>query len=320
MAVMTENIERLEKALEENSKSTLAFRAAKHYYNKGDFEKAISLCTDSLSQYPDYLSGYVILANSYLNENDFSNAVKYFNIANKLFPNHWSLKPFAKKLENEGFYSKISEPKDESEKESLIPESSIIDDQLIDSAIEERKAFQGFETSKIKEYIDEKKSGGEFGDNASTDVITFPEEYLTLHDFSPKADAKSNHDEIIESLIIESSTEKSDESPTQGTSAVRIPTERYNLETELKELLPQNDILIEEIKKPYEETVSEEEILNAPPKLVSKTLAEVYESQGKYEEAIEVYIALYNNGELPQHEFDERILFLQDKMKPEPSS
>jgi tetratricopeptide (TPR) repeat protein len=56
---------------------------------------------------------------------------------------------------------------------------------------------------------------------------------------------------------------------------------------------------------------------NLPSNFVNRTLANIYESQGKYQEAIDVYNQLFLNETISQDEFNQKTVELQSKLLPD---
>ena len=79
------NIDFVNNLLENNPNSSASFIAAKIYLEKGDYEKAILLCKDSLNIFPCYLTGYLLLINSYIMKADYISAKNILKKANKIF-------------------------------------------------------------------------------------------------------------------------------------------------------------------------------------------------------------------------------------------
>jgi len=303
------NIDFVNNLLENNPNSSASFIAAKIYLEKGDYEKAILLCKDSLNIFPCYLTGYLLLINSYIMKADYISAKNILKKANKIFPNHWVFNSSKKILLEQGidiedlFYDKQEEIESE-------PEFPLqIDDHEIESFVEESKPDINIETSDIDDYIKEAVTNNiALEDNSNSSPIQFPDELLTLTDFEPTSQTtnKELSDEIVSNLI----QEETHQTP------VKVTNDKYNIEKELSQLLKEEDLNNLETSNfsTLIDTFEENPDKFTPPTLVSKTMANVYESQGRFHEAIEIYKTLYKNKEISLEECESKINDLQNKI------
>jgi len=306
------NIDSVNNLLEKAPNSSASFIAAKIYLENGDYDKAILLCKDSLNLFPCYLTGYLLLINSYILKADYISAKNILKKANRIFPNHWVFNSSKKILQEQGitledlFY-------DEQEENSIEPPHSLqIDDSEIESFVEENKPEINIETSDIEEYIKEAVTENiAIEDNLNSSPIQFPDELLTLTDFEPtlQTSNKDLHNEIVNNLI-------QDETKEANQNPVKVTNDKYDITKELSQLLKENDLNNFENNDfpPITDTIEENPDKFTPPKLVSKTMAEVYESQGRFHEAIEIYKTLYKNKEISLEECESKINNLQNKI------
>ncbi len=327
-ASFSENIEYLNDILSSNPQSVSAFRAARYHLDNGDYKKAILLCEDSLMRFPEYLTGYLILINSYIYNSDYTSATTALKKANKVFPNHWVFKPIIKALEEYGIdASNLLQEVQSETGESSVEKYEEIDDTTIDKIVEESKTGSLVDTFDMDNYINE-AAIEEIDKSESVPVIqpiVFPDEYLTINDFKPaEKNVVAGKDEIIDSIMQESDSSDceviiksplSKDNSNIDKQAIKIFNDKYNLENELSQLLSGDDLKVNDLQDDmYENIVPENSEIHTPPKLISKTLAEVYELQGRYSEAIEIYKALLKNDEITLMECDSKITQLQNKI------
>lgn len=306
------NIENINKLLEEFPNSSANYLAAKWYIDNGDYKKAIPLCENSLNFYPQYLTGYILLLDSYISISDYQSAKKILQKAYNIFPNHWVFKPFEKKLEEKGILLDDLFFDDAKKLEHTLE----IDENEIETIVEEKKNELSLEHSDFDEYIKEAIIDNlDKEDNTQNTIINYPEEIITCNDFIPteQINESSSKDEIINNLI-EDEKITNDHSYIEPQS-IKSTNNQYDIERELSQLLNKDELtmLTNQFPKIDEPPIIDSEHF-IPPKLVSKTMAEVYESQGKYYEAIEIYKTLLQNKVISFEECDKKINDLQNKI------
>ncbi|MBD3317314.1 MAG: tetratricopeptide repeat protein, partial [Chitinivibrionales bacterium] len=67
-----------EKKLAANPRSLVFSRLADSYRKKGDVQRAIDICVEGLENNPRYVTGRIILARCYLEQENFQNAIEEF--------------------------------------------------------------------------------------------------------------------------------------------------------------------------------------------------------------------------------------------------
>jgi tetratricopeptide (TPR) repeat protein len=96
--------------------------------------------------------------------------------------------------------------------------------------------------------------------------------------------------------------------------------EKYNLLHEIAKLNGDDSPIEHAPEIPIHEEISDKEIASKikqgelPEKFINKTLAQIYESQGKIEEAIEVYNQLFINDKITIPEYEARMVELKAKL------
>ena len=340
----TADIEYLKNRLNDNQHSPDKIKAAKYYLNNGDTQKAIELCKESLNDYPNYLTTYLILANSYISESDFATAEETIKKADEHFPRHWAFDSIKKLIwQSDLTVSTNSKSKntphfEEIHRLLLSSDNSDIEndfEDMTDPIVAMKKFSFDFD-----DYVP--------GQNASNDnsLTNGNDDY---NPFRPAPnDFAFDNDDIIKSLLnnkevdailmpkeawnnigIVLSPEYKELLDKEGIklepmappTPIKINTpDKIILENELNQLLGNSDDL-EGIKDGAIEDLSDidnliqDEKPNSPP-LVSKTMADVYISQGKYNEAISIYSELLKKKEITIKEYDINMQALQEKMSP----
>ena len=79
-------IDELQLLASRRSDSPLFARLASEYLEQGNTTQAIELCQTGINSYPSYVTGFYVLAKSYLKESMFEDAIATLNQARKLFP------------------------------------------------------------------------------------------------------------------------------------------------------------------------------------------------------------------------------------------
>jgi tetratricopeptide (TPR) repeat protein len=323
-----EDIESLTDILKGNPNSPSAVKAAKYYLENGDYRKAILLCEDSLNLFPEYLSGYLVLINSHISNSDYTSAHLTLQKANKIFPNHWAFKPLSKILEDYGYTNKyFSSDNSYDESASTTPKEVEIDEKDIETIVEESKTGSIVDSFDLDNFMNEAaiKEIDEPVGESFNNILSFPDEFLTINDFKPTETPAANNGEIIDSIINENdeldsfskypvTTGSVGNNPPEEGKAIKVFNDKFNLEKELSQLLGNKDLEKNLSEVPYEERINETQEIHTQPKLISRTLAEVYETQGKYAEAIKIYKTLLNNKEITLQECDSKIALLQNKI------
>ena len=344
MSLFAEDIEYLERRLSKNPHSADKIKVADYYLKNGDAEEAIKLCKESLNDYPTYLTTFLILANAYISESDFNAAQETINKAEEYFPHHWAFHPIKKLIwqaDTKGD-TQSNEPFDEIHKSVNLAEKNEPSDYEIEDITDPITSLQKFSFN-FDDYIKPHTS-------ATDNLPASENDDTTLNLFRTTAkDFEFDNDDIVKSLFndteidaifkpkeawnvvggIRFSEEFKDilkeegitfEEPTAPLPApIKInSSDKIVLETELNQLLGDadlvsNDSATKDISN-IDKSVQEEKPNS--PSLVSKTMAEVYISQGKYMEAIYIYSELLKRKEITTDEYDLSMQALQEKMSP----
>ena len=321
----TENIDYLTSALSINPQTPDAIKAAKYYLQNGDSKKAILLCEDSLKFHAEYLTGYLTLINAYISNSDYTSAQSTLEKANKIFPNHWAFKPILRKLDDFGYDEKHLYSSLIAEDIMQAPHKEVvIDENDMDSIVEESKTGSIVDSFDIDNYIND-AAIEEIDKPQVFDAnnLNFPDEYLTINDFKPTGNNFTAHDEIINSILDDNEDTSKyykrgnsfttlNNSNREETQPIKVFNEKFNIENELNQLLSEEDLQKAPNDSLYEEIENQEN--HTTPKLISRTLAEVYDMQGRFAEAIEVYKALLKNNEITSQECESIISSLQEKI------
>jgi tetratricopeptide (TPR) repeat protein len=344
----TENIKYLESRLNNNQHSTDKIKAAKYYLNNGNAKKAIELCKESLNDYPNYLTTYLILANSYISESNFTAAYETVKKADIYFPHHWAFESIKKLIWQ-------SDLKDNSNTNTYFEEihrslflSSNDEDNYseTDDTLDPIAATHKFSFN-FDDYVPKQTKTQTASKDTSLDSAD--DDYITLNHFRPAAeDFAFDDDDIIKSLLNEGEIDainKPKEEWHYVDAGIKLSQEYRNilkeegiqletttppirktdspdkiiLEKELDQLLGVSDFdlakdgAIEDLS--HIDNMVQEEQPSSPP-LVSKTMADVYISQGKYNEAIFTYSELLKKKEITIQEYDACMQALQEKLSP----
>ena len=338
----TADIEYLKNRLNDNQHSPDKTKVAKYYLNNGDAQKAIELCKESLNDYPNYLTTYLILANSYISESDFVAAEKTIKKADEYFPRHWAFDSIKKLIWQSDLKVSTSSkntppPFEEIHKSLLLSDNDNTEsdfEDMTDPIIAMKKFSFDFDDYIPKQTDSNDKSLTAEDDNPfrpTPNDFTFDDDDIIKSLFNdeeidailmPK-EAWNNigivlspeHKELLDKEGIKLEPEPIASTPIKINSPDKIV-----LENELNQLLGNSDDF-ELIKDVAVEDLSDidnllqDEKLNSPP-LVSKTMADVYISQGKYNEAISIYSELLKKKEITTQEYDINMQDLQEKMSP----
>jgi len=345
MSLFIEDIEYLERRLSQNPHSADKIKVADYYLKNGDPEEAIKLCKESLNDYPTYLTTFLILANAYISESDFNAAQETINKAEEYFPHHWAFHPIKKLIwqaDTKGD-TQSNEPLNEIHKSVNLSKKDEPSDYEIEDITDPIISLQKFSFN-FDDYIKPHTS-------SSTDNLPASEDDdKTLNLFRTTAkDFEFDNDDIVKSLfndteidaifkpkeawnvvggirfseefkdILEEEGITFEEPATPPPAPIKINSpDKIVLETELNQLLGDKDL---EFDDGATENISnmdksiQEEKPNSPS-LVSKTMAEVYISQGKYMEAIYIYSELLKRKEITTEVYDSSMQALQEKMLP----
>jgi tetratricopeptide (TPR) repeat protein len=338
----TQDIKYLKSRLSYNKNSADKTKLAKYYLNNGEAKKAIELCKESLEIYPNYLTTYLILANSYISESDFSAAQETLKKADKYFPNHWSFDSIKKIVWQSDLGVNKNRAFEEVHKSILLaddsdePEMTDMED-MLDPIVSMQKFSFNFDDYTPKQT------------ESSNDLLNSEDDQITLNHFRPTAaDFIFDDDDIVKSLLNEGEMDAilmpreiwgvdikklypgynellDDEDIQSEPIAPLTPIKSDNpdkivFENELTELLGidnlefEKNVAIKNLSNIDDDPIKEKKP-NSPP-LVSKTMADVYISQGKYTEAISIYSELLKKKEITTQEYDTSMKTLQEKMSP----
>ena len=333
-----EDIEYLESRLNNNQCSADKIKVAKYHLNNGNTKKAIELCKESLNDYPSYLTTYLILANSYISESDFKTAQEIINKADEYFPHHWAFDQIKKLIWQSDLTDNKNKYFEEIHRTLFSSDPDDYNAKDIEDMIDPVMSMKRFSFN-FDDYLS-KETGSD--DN----LLKVENDDITLNHFRPAvSDYDFDDDDIIKTLLnegeidailmpkeawnaeIKLSQEYKDILDEEGllleqtvSPPIKINSpDKINLENELSQLLGSSDLELDkdgaiEDLSDIDKLVQEEKP-NSPP-LVSKTMADVYISQGKYMEAISIYSELLKKKEITTQEYDKSMQALQEKISP----
>ena len=328
----------LEQKLSHNPGSPLFARLAKEYLTAGRVEEARELCLRGLQAHPSYATARLVLAQCYRAEQNSTKALEYIQEARTLLPDsiylrtlydEWSAQPAEQTTERPP-----SEPAAEvaSQQEIQSPPAEILEEEHTvaseEGPVEVTEALPSVTDAQLVE---------DMAILERMEAATLPgiEEEVTGtgsedHGEAPLASPdEAAGDIVIPPIAIEelAPSPPAEEAQAEGPSAEVHPAIAGSPSTEEPQL--QEPAAEERAEAPVEPPVetrsvppaAETAFEVAPPpsvddegRIVSKTLAEIYASQGAYAEAILTYQLLKNLRPAQSAEYDRRIKELEPKL------
>jgi len=326
------NTEQLEKKLEQRPTSPLFSRLASEYLNEGRIDDAIHLCHSGLQFYSTYSTALLILARCFEAQTNYSAALEQINRAIELNPDSPLLRIMHDRLEKA--ISSNNKQVSDSEEQTNIPEHADIsaDVEIIETTSEEisqttilpdesesdKSAYQQIPTSDVEE-IQQKEivqSVDEETDNQPNEIA--PEEEIVETIEQVKS-------EVITDLPSDDSSPTEDmEQATEELKLTQVDTQKEDVEKSDASIDINTGLMTDEEVKQYEGNFSlqaqDVEIPEQPTTeitggIVTRTLAEIYASQGAYNEALQTYRLLLKQKPEQRVIIEKRIRELEEIIK-----
>jgi len=306
----------LQSKLTHHPRSPLFARLAHEYLDVGKTEQAKDVCRGGIENYPSYTTAHLVLARCFESEKDYLSALLHLHQALHNNPDAPTLKALRTQWENLALHQLRN---NESSVASLPHGDETSHD--VDVAIERQTPVA--ETTTLPEETMERKVTSEIT------VETGPEVDETMDVVVP---SEHFEDSAHDSKVVEENIETTPSSELKISSGENF--EETSSETEeVPEDVLENLTTMAAASTPVEsETITIPESTITPPvkiqptyevpydlseenRIVSKTLAEIYASQGAYGEAILTYQLLKRLKPENSTECDQRIQELQLKLQ-----
>jgi tetratricopeptide (TPR) repeat protein len=319
------NIEQIESRITRRPYSPLFARLAAEYLSAGRIQEAKELCTTGLENYPTYSTAYFVLAKCLEKEENYPSALENLRAAKSLNPNSQVLDDFERNIEN--LLIPISKEQTESEvappspieqvslqvAEPQVPDFPTIIQTDIISPSEEK--IDTPPTLSSESIIETSKEEVVSVQDKVADIPTSPEPAEAIDDTKDAEILTATIDEV---LTQDQETESSAASITE--SVIEAPVEEVVQHQEPLETTIETPPELKPIDETYTPNKEQTETKLLIPeflddgRIVSKTLAEIYATQGEYREAILTYRLLKQTHPNLTDEIDRRISELENKL------
>lgn len=299
-------IEYLEHKLVRRPFSPLFARLVHEYLIVGKNQEAKELCLSGLEKYPQYITAHFALAECYVSEQDYTAALKSINYAISLNPNTTTLISLRSEIQD----IITSEPTPDNLNTNLQIEDNLSAPPTIEyPLVEEYESVNTQEPIvlplaveiKQSKILEETNPELEIGHESACTEEDSTEVLITETDILIKP---TNESEITQAITEIDQPVSPDEDTIE-----KSENQEHGIVSLAENQITDNDVYIEPIvPKAYEDD----------GRIVSRTLAEIYASQGEHMEAIATYQLLKRNRPDLKEEIEKRVLelegYIQDKL------
>jgi tetratricopeptide (TPR) repeat protein len=337
-------LEQLEQRLSRQPASPLFARLAYEYLNINRSEEAKQLCVKGLELYPNYSTARIVLELCYRLEDSSqtTSATETLDDASEDIEDSLNISKFQEvsvdqvaveediedlrqeePVSNQVYTENIPASLDDTSNDTLIeeiiplPELLAIDVQeIIDESIAEKVADTIEPDTIIHNQFEEGTDNKTIVNTvAAKDIVVSPEVDEMETSSQIKSDDKNNLDEVSQTESLSNEIQSPIETVNQESLEITAPAQ-----IELKNIQQDENVKLEEATQPNTiDDIVENKKTNKVEReqhrpIVSKTLAEIYVSQGEYSEAIETYSLLIVAHPERKKEIEVRIRELEKKL------
>ncbi len=305
----------LEQKLSQNPNSPLFARLAKECLSAGRVEEARQLCMSGLQLYPSYATAHLVLAQCYRAEQNTTKALEYIQEARTFLPDSIYLKTLYDEWSRGVAELPIELPQPIVTKD-IEPQQEVEALQIVESIAPVVEALEEMFPETFPREVVELQEAFVERINKNEEIIT--EEPLPIQEI------QSQPVEITEEIVSEALTESMFGAPPITESTLHV-AEEINLVEEIfsdSAVVPPSPTIELPVESQITSTTFDVQLPqhnDDDGRIVSKTLAEIYASQGAYAEAILTYQLLKSLRPAQTAEYDLRIKELEPKLHEKPS-